>query len=230
MGATASVCHITLRQCETHSQCVSLAPPREPSKLSLLHSIVFHIALRSAREIAAIFRIHFLLVVQTIFHVLLRSTRKIAAVFKCTFFKDVSRACEIPQSIIRALQSSFFMDTLTVGTEANSYHILYVKTLIVRVCLNRYRIGISHALNYEYKRKIQQSKWRIHQDRPGVKNLFALNETRFRGMFKVADYESELDRKHKKWRIQYSVSKYQKMIWFEQNSVLGDFCGRGLRI
>ena len=35
-----------LRQCETHSQCVSLAPPREPLKLSLLHSIVFHIALR----------------------------------------------------------------------------------------------------------------------------------------------------------------------------------------
>ena len=35
-----------LRRCETHSQCVSLAPPREPLKLSLLYSIVFHIALR----------------------------------------------------------------------------------------------------------------------------------------------------------------------------------------
>ena len=35
----------SLRQCETHSQCVSLAPPREPLKLSLVHSIVFHIAL-----------------------------------------------------------------------------------------------------------------------------------------------------------------------------------------
>ena len=39
--------HIALRQCETHSQCVSLASvSREPLKLSLLHSIVFHIALR----------------------------------------------------------------------------------------------------------------------------------------------------------------------------------------
>ena len=35
-----------LRQCKTLSQCVSLAPPREPLKLSLLHSVVFHIALR----------------------------------------------------------------------------------------------------------------------------------------------------------------------------------------
>ena len=35
-----------LRQCETHSQCVSLALSREPLKLSFLHSIVFHIALR----------------------------------------------------------------------------------------------------------------------------------------------------------------------------------------
>ena len=37
--------NLPLRQCETHSLCVSLAPPREPLKLSLLHSIVFHIAL-----------------------------------------------------------------------------------------------------------------------------------------------------------------------------------------
>ena len=40
------VFYIVLRQCETHSPCVSLVPPREPLKLSLLHSIVFHIALR----------------------------------------------------------------------------------------------------------------------------------------------------------------------------------------
>ena len=40
------VLSLLLRQCETHSQCASLAPPREPLKLSLLHSIVFHIALR----------------------------------------------------------------------------------------------------------------------------------------------------------------------------------------
>ena len=45
-GGTPSVISLALRQCETHSQCVSLAPPREPLKLSLLHSIVFHIALR----------------------------------------------------------------------------------------------------------------------------------------------------------------------------------------
>ena len=32
-------------QCETHSQCVSLASPREPLKLSLSHSIVCYIAL-----------------------------------------------------------------------------------------------------------------------------------------------------------------------------------------
>ena len=36
---------LALRQWETHSQCVSLAPPKEPLKLFLLHSIVFHIAL-----------------------------------------------------------------------------------------------------------------------------------------------------------------------------------------
>ena len=42
---TVSKC-LDLRQCETHFQCVSLAPPRGPLKLSLLHSIVFHIALR----------------------------------------------------------------------------------------------------------------------------------------------------------------------------------------
>ena len=35
-----------IRQCETHSQCVSLVPLREPLKLSLLHSIVFHIAIK----------------------------------------------------------------------------------------------------------------------------------------------------------------------------------------
>ena len=40
------VFHLALRRCETHSQRVSLAPPRTPLKLSLLHSIVFHIALR----------------------------------------------------------------------------------------------------------------------------------------------------------------------------------------
>ena len=40
-----SVWHIALRRCETHSQCVSLAPPRAPLKLSLLHSIVFHMPL-----------------------------------------------------------------------------------------------------------------------------------------------------------------------------------------
>ena len=40
-----AVFHMLLRQCETHSQCVSLAPPREPLKLYFLHSIVFHIAL-----------------------------------------------------------------------------------------------------------------------------------------------------------------------------------------
>ena len=35
-----------LRWCKTHSQCVSLTLPRAPLKLSLLHSIVFHIILR----------------------------------------------------------------------------------------------------------------------------------------------------------------------------------------
>ena len=44
--AARSVFHLTLRRCETHSQCVSLTLPRAPLKLSLLHSIVFHIALR----------------------------------------------------------------------------------------------------------------------------------------------------------------------------------------
>ena len=50
---TENVFHIVfiLRRCETHSQCVSLAPPREPLKLSLLHSIVFHIALNSTEPI-----------------------------------------------------------------------------------------------------------------------------------------------------------------------------------
>ena len=33
------------RRSETYSQCVSLAPPRAPLKLSLLHSIVFHMLL-----------------------------------------------------------------------------------------------------------------------------------------------------------------------------------------
>ena len=37
---------VPLRRCETHSQCVSLTPPRAPLKLSLLHSIVFHIGLK----------------------------------------------------------------------------------------------------------------------------------------------------------------------------------------
>ena len=37
---------IFLRRCETHSQCVSLAPPRAPLKLFLLHSIVFHMLLK----------------------------------------------------------------------------------------------------------------------------------------------------------------------------------------
>ena len=37
----------TLRACETRSQCVSLAPPRRPLKLSLLHSIVFHMLLNT---------------------------------------------------------------------------------------------------------------------------------------------------------------------------------------
>ena len=32
-----------LRWCETHTQCVSLTPPRGLLKLSLLHSIVSHI-------------------------------------------------------------------------------------------------------------------------------------------------------------------------------------------
>ena len=41
-----NVFHSALRRCETHSQRISLAPPRTPLKLSLLHSIVFHIALR----------------------------------------------------------------------------------------------------------------------------------------------------------------------------------------
>ena len=36
---------LDLRECETHPQCVSLAPPRGPLKLSLLHSIVFQIVL-----------------------------------------------------------------------------------------------------------------------------------------------------------------------------------------
>ena len=41
-------CNDTLssRQCETRSQCVTLAPPSAPLKLSLLHSIMFHIALK----------------------------------------------------------------------------------------------------------------------------------------------------------------------------------------
>ena len=43
----SEVFHIVLRQYETHSQRVSLAPPREPLKLFLSHSIVFHIALRT---------------------------------------------------------------------------------------------------------------------------------------------------------------------------------------
>ena len=34
-----------LRRCETYYQCVFLAPPRAPLKLSLLHSIVFHMLL-----------------------------------------------------------------------------------------------------------------------------------------------------------------------------------------
>ena len=33
-------------QCETRSQWVSLAPARAPLKLSLFHSIVFHIVLK----------------------------------------------------------------------------------------------------------------------------------------------------------------------------------------
>ena len=37
---------LLLRRCETYSQCVSLAPPRAPLNLSLLHSIVFHMLLR----------------------------------------------------------------------------------------------------------------------------------------------------------------------------------------
>ena len=37
-----------LRRCETYSQCVSLAPPRVPLKLSVLHSIVFHTLLRGS--------------------------------------------------------------------------------------------------------------------------------------------------------------------------------------
>ena len=41
---------IDLGQCEAHPQCVSLAPPREPLKLSLLHSIVFHIALSNKKN------------------------------------------------------------------------------------------------------------------------------------------------------------------------------------
>ena len=36
-----------LRRCKTYSQCVSLAPPRVPLKLSLLHSTVFHMLLNS---------------------------------------------------------------------------------------------------------------------------------------------------------------------------------------
>ena len=35
----------TLTRCESHSQCVSLTPPKVPLKLSLLHSIVYHIVL-----------------------------------------------------------------------------------------------------------------------------------------------------------------------------------------
>ena len=42
----SSHCTFPLRRCETHSQRVSLAPPREPLKLALLLSIAFHIALR----------------------------------------------------------------------------------------------------------------------------------------------------------------------------------------
>ena len=43
--------HIALRQCETHSPCVSFTPPRAPLKQSLLHFIVFHIALRACETL-----------------------------------------------------------------------------------------------------------------------------------------------------------------------------------
>ena len=42
-----AVFHMLLRRCETHSQCVSLAPPREPLELSLSHSIMFHVCFTS---------------------------------------------------------------------------------------------------------------------------------------------------------------------------------------
>ena len=42
---------ISLRRCETRSQSLSLAPPKAPLKLSLLHSIVFHILSRVSRRI-----------------------------------------------------------------------------------------------------------------------------------------------------------------------------------
>ena len=35
--------YLNVRRCETYSQCVSLAPPRAPLRLSLSHSIVFHV-------------------------------------------------------------------------------------------------------------------------------------------------------------------------------------------
>ena len=39
----------SLKRCETHSQFVSLAPLRAPLKLSLLHSIVFQMLLRTSK-------------------------------------------------------------------------------------------------------------------------------------------------------------------------------------
>ena len=42
-SARERVLSLALRACETRSQCVSLAPPTAPLKLSLLHSTVFHI-------------------------------------------------------------------------------------------------------------------------------------------------------------------------------------------
>ena len=47
LGGTPSVISLALRRYETYSQCVSLAPPRAPLKLSLSHATVFHIALRA---------------------------------------------------------------------------------------------------------------------------------------------------------------------------------------
>ena len=41
------VFHIVLRQSETHLYVFSLAPPRAPLKLSLSHSIVFHVCFTS---------------------------------------------------------------------------------------------------------------------------------------------------------------------------------------